>query len=197
LIDKMTGDRWQKFANLRAYYGFMYAHPGKQLLFMGNEFAQDHEWRYNDSLSWNLLLNSDHSGIQKLVKDLNNLHLNEPALHQLDFEQNGFEWIDGADVEHSVISFIRKAKDADDFVVCISNFTPATLYDYKVGVNQGGAYEEILNTDNLKYGGSGVLNQGDLNAFKPGWNFKEYALNLTIPPLSTIILKPKKLKEKS
>ncbi|MBO5997389.1 MAG: 1,4-alpha-glucan branching protein GlgB [Alphaproteobacteria bacterium] len=195
LIDKMTGDRWQKFANLRAYFTFMYAHPGKQLLFMGNEFAQDHEWRYDDSLSWNLLLNSDHSGIQKLVKDLNELHKTEPALHQLDFEEAGFEWIDGADVEHSVISFIRKSNDPDDFLVCVTNFTPAPLRDYKVGVNKAGIYTEIFNSDNLKYGGSGVLNQGDLKTVQPGWNFKDYALNLTIPPLATIILKPKQLEK--
>ncbi|MBP5534896.1 MAG: 1,4-alpha-glucan branching protein GlgB [Alphaproteobacteria bacterium] len=195
LIDKMTGDRWQKFANLRAYFTFMYAHPGKQLLFMGDEFAQDHEWRYDDSLSWNLLSNSDHRGIQKLVKDLNELHRTEPALHQLDFEEDGFEWIDGADVEHSVISFMRKSKDPDDFLVCVSNFTPVPLHDYKVGVNRAGIYTEIFNSDNLKYGGGDVLNKGDLKTVQPGWNFKDYALNLTIPPLATIILKPKKLEK--
>ncbi len=195
LIDKMTGDRWQKFASLRAYFGFMYAHSGKQLLFMGDEFAQDHEWRYNDSLSWNLLLNWDHSGVQKLVRDLNHLHIEQPALHELDFEEAGFEWIDGADVEHSVISFIRKSKNPDDFLVCVSNFTPTTLYDYKVGVNQAGIYREIFNSDNMCYGGSGVLNSGDLHTLEMGWNFKRHSLNLTIPPLATIILKPEQLKK--
>ena len=195
LIDKMSGDMWQKFANLRAYFGFMYAHPGKQLLFMGNEFAQDHEWRYDDSLSWNELLNPQHSGVQRLVKDLNALHVEEPALHQLDFEEAGFEWIDGSDVEHSVISFIRKSKDPDDFVVCVSNFTPQPLYNYKVGVNRAGIYTEIFNSDNPIYGGSGVGNFGDLKTDNNGWNFKRYALNLTIPPLATIILKPKVLQK--
>jgi len=191
LIDKMTGDKWQKFANLRAYLGFMYAHPGKKLLFMGNEFAQDHEWRYDDSLSWNLLLNERHSGVQKLVKDLNELHRDQPALSMFDFEEKGFEWIDGSDVEHSVISFMRKTDDEKDFIVSVSNFTPVPLYNYKVGVPIGGVYHEIFNSDNLRYGGGDVLNKGDLIASDKGWNFKPFALNLTLPPLSTIYLKRK------
>ena len=180
LIDKMTGDKWQKFANLRAYLGFMYAHPGKKLLFMGNEFAQDHEWRYDDSLSWNLLLNERHSGVQKLVKDLNELHRDQPALSMFDFEEKGFEWIDGSDVEHSVISFMRKTNDDKDFIVSVSNFTPVPLYNYKVGVPVGGVYHEIFNSDNLRYGGGDVLNKGDLIASDKGWNFKPFALNYLV-----------------
>lgn len=191
LLDKMTGDRWQKFANLRAYFTFMFTHPGKQLLFMGNEFAQDHEWKYDDSLSWNLLLNNQHSGIQRLVKDLNELHKAEPALHELDFDEKGFEWIDGSDVEHSVISFIRKAKNSDDFIISISNFTPVVWRDYLVGTPVKGTYTEIFNSDKTIYAGSGIENKGDIEALDKGWNFKEFSLRLTLPPLSTIILKLK------
>ena len=193
LIDKMPGDPWQKYANLRAYFTFMYTHPGKKLLFMGSEFAQGHEWKFNDSLSWNELLNKNKNGIQTLVKDLNELHKTEPALYELDFEQTGFEWIDGSDTEHSVISFIRKSTNEDDFVISISNFTPEVLHNYKVGVNKAGIYQEIFNSDNVKYNGSGVLNAGDLKTSSDGWNFKKYALSLTLPPLSTIIIKPKVL----
>ena len=193
LIDKMPGEPWQKFANLRAYFTFMYTHPGKKLLFMGSEFAQTHEWRFNDSLSWNELLDKNRNGIQTLVKDLNELHKTEPALYELDFDQTGFEWIDGSDTEHSVISFIRKSTNDDDFIISVSNFTPEVLHNYKVGVNKAGIYQEIFNSDNVKYNGSGVLNTGDLHTLSDGWNFKKYALSLTLPPLSTIIIKPKKL----
>lgn len=192
MIDKMPGDTWQKFANLRGYYTYMYAHPGKKLLFMGSEFAQDREWKFNDSLAWHLLLNSNNSGIQRLIKDLNDLHVSEKALHELDFEEAGFEWIDGSDADRSVVSFKRKAKDSDDFVIVVSNFTPVVWQDYKVGTDEPGVYEEIFNSDNLKYGGSDVLNKGELHTVAPGWNFKDYALNLTLPPLATIILKPKR-----
>ena len=193
LIDKMTGDKWQKFANLRAYFTFMYTHPGKKLLFMGSEFAQGHEWRFNDSLSWNELLDKNRNGIQMLVKDLNALHKTEPALYELDFDEKGFEWIDGSDVEHSVISFIRKSSDEKDFVISISNFTPQVWHNYKVGVDKGGIYEEIFNSDDIKYNGSGVTNAGDIKTSSQGWNFKQFALELTLPPLSTIIIKPKVL----
>lgn len=192
MIDKMPGDTWQKFANLRGYYTYMYAHPGKKLLFMGNEFAQDREWKFNDSLAWHLLLNSNNVGIQRLIKDLNELHKTEKALYELDFEEKGFEWIDGSDADRSVVSFKRKAKDSEDFVIVVSNFTPVVWENYKVGTDEAGIYEEIFNSDNLKYGGSDVLNKGDLQTVVPGWNFKEYALNLTLPPLATIILKPKR-----
>lgn len=195
LIDKMTGDKWQKFANLRAYFTFMYTHPGKKLLFMGSEFAQGHEWRFNDSLSWNELLDKNRNGIQMLVKDLNTLHKTEPALYELDFDEKGFEWIDGSDVEHSVISFIRKSLDEKDFVISISNFTPQVWHNYKVGVDKGGIYEEIFNSDDIKYNGSGVTNAGDIKTSSQGWNFKKFALELTLPPLSTIIIKPKVLED--
>ncbi len=192
MLDKMPGDKWQKFANLRAYYTFMYTHPGKKLLFMGNEFAQAWEWKYDQSLGWHLLNDSSHKGIQKLVKDLNSLHKTERALYEEDFEEDGFEWIDGSDVDHSVVSYIRKAKSTDDFVIIVCNFTPVPLSHYKVGTNNPGTYQEIFNSDNTIYGGSNVLNLGDLNTLDPGWNFKKYALDLTLPPLATIILKLKK-----
>ena len=171
----------------------MYTHPGKKLLFMGSEFAQGHEWRFNDSLSWNELLDKNRNGIQTLVKDLNALHRTEPALFELDFDEKGFEWIDGSDVEHSVISFIRKSMDPDDFIISVSNFTPQVWHNYKVGVDRAGVYQEILNSDDIKYNGSGVVNGQDLKTSSNGWNFKKYSLNLTLPPLSTIIIKPKVL----
>ena len=136
-------------------------------------------------------MNSQHSGVQKLVKDLNKLHLKEPALSMYDFEEKGFEWIDGSDVEHSVISFMRKSKDEKDFIISVSNFTPVPLHDYKVGVPFEGVYQEIFNTDSSEYGGGDVLNEGDLVASDKGWNFRPYALNLTLPPVSTIYLKLK------
>lgn len=192
MVDKMPGDRWQQFANLRAYYTFMYTHPGKKLLFMGNEFGQTWEWKYDQSLGWHLLQYAPHKGLQSLVKDLNHLHTTEPALYEEDFEEAGFEWIDGSDTEHSVISYIRKAKNSDDFVVVVCNFTPSPLNNYKVGVNEGGVYTEIFNSDNAIYDGTNKLNSGGLKASEQGWNFKKYALVLTLPPLATIILKKKK-----
>ncbi len=189
MIDKMPGDWWQKFANLRAYYTFMYTHPGKKLLFMGNEFAQGWEWKYDQSLGWHLLQYTEHKGVQELVKDLNRLYKTEPALYEVDFDEGGFEWIDGSDVEHSVISYVRKGKNPEDFVIVICNFTPEVLHDYLVGTDEPGVYEEIFNSDDPKYGGSRVLNEGELFTRCPGWNFKRHALQLTLPPLGTIILK--------
>ena len=193
LFGKMTGDRWQKFASLRAYYGYMFTHPGKQLLFSGCEFAQDTEWAYAGSIQWHLNLDEMHVGVQRLIKDMNEMIRREAPLHELDFDREGFEWIDGGDVDHSAITFMRKSSNSDELIVVACNFTPVPLYDYKIGVPKAGIYEEILNTDNIKYGGSGVLNQGELETFEPGWNFKSYALNVTLPPLGTIVLKLKRM----
>ena len=191
LIDKMPGDWWQKRANLRACLAFMYAHPGKKLLFMGGEFGQTTEWHYDQSLSWHLLENPEHRQIWQLVLDLNRLYKEESFLGELDFSPEGFEWIDGSDVDNSVVSFIRKGKKKDEVLMVVCNFTPVVRPNYRVGTDTPGVYEEILNTDDAKYGGSGVVNLGPLQTQAPGWNFKKYALNLTLPPLAVVFIRLK------
>lgn len=187
MIRKMSGDRWQQFANLRAYYAFMFMHPGKKLLFMGDEFAQEEEWKFNDSLKWNSLYNEEHKGVALLVKNLNHFYKTHPSLYQLDCESDGFEWIDGSDADNSVISFIRKDKANEKFLVVVCNFTPIPRYNYRVGVPSLGTYTEVLNTDDKQYAGSGIQNY-ILEAQSDGWNFKPYSLNLTLPPLACIVL---------
>ena len=154
LLDKMPGDLWQKFANLRLLYGYMYGHPGKKLLFMGDEIAQWREWNHDESLDWHLLQWRDHQGVQQLVADLNALYQTEPALHQVDFEWQGFEWLELHDWENSVLAFLRRAQDPDDSIVVVCNFTPVVRHGYRIGVPTGGYYREILNTDADIYGGS-------------------------------------------
>ena len=194
MIDKMPGDEWQKFANLRAYYSYMFMHPGKKLLFMGNEFAENKEWRYADSLNWDLLLGKHNKGLLHLVQDLNKLYQLIPALHELDCEGAGFEWIDGSDIDNSCISFMRKDKQGNSIIV-VCNFTPVPRYNYRVGVNESGIYEQIFNSDDLRYAGSGVGNYQDLLTEEPGWNFKPYALQVVLPPLAVVAFKLKVKKE--
>jgi 1,4-alpha-glucan branching enzyme len=190
LIGKMPGDEWQQFANLRAYYGFMYAHPGKLLLFMGGEFAQRREWNHDTSLDWHLLDEPSHKGIQTLTKDLNALYRATPALYQVDFEPAGFEWISGGDIENSVVSFLRRGSAESDLAIVVCNFTPVVRQDYRIGVPEAVAYEETLNTDDIRYGGSGVGSRGRMKTEKVQAHGREYSLSLTLPPLATIILKP-------
>jgi 1,4-alpha-glucan branching enzyme len=187
LLDRMPGDDWQRFANLRAYYGFMWGHPGKKLLFMGGEFAQAREWNVDRSLDWHLLDNPLHQGIQRLVRDLNAVMQHYSALHQLDVEARGFEWITHEDRDNSVFSFIRKDGDGNAVLV-VSNFTPVPRHGYRIGVGQPGRYVEILNTDDAQYGGSGLRN-GDLHTEPVAIHGRAQALSLTIPPLATIMLK--------
>jgi len=186
LLGKMPGDDWQRFANLRAYYGFMYAHPGKKLLFMGGEFAQEREWNHDRSLDWYLLDESRHQGIHNLIGDLNRAYRGLPALHELDAESAGFEWI-LSDREACVVAFLRWARDGD-FVVTLSNFTPVVRHNYRVGVPAAGTYVEMVNTDGPRYGGSGVRN-GRVTAEEYSLQGKRYSLNVTLPPLATLILK--------
>lgn len=190
LIGKMPGDCWQKFANLRAYYGFMYTHPGKKLLFMGGEFAQGQEWAFWGSLSWHLLDNEYHKGVQKTVQDLNEVYKNTPALYEDDFTPKGFEWINMNDGEASVFSFIRWNKKHDDFVVAISNFTPVVRRDYLLGVPEKCDYIEVFNSDDKKYGGSDMWHIGKVSGREEGWNYKKSSIMINIPPLATVILKP-------
>ncbi len=191
MLYKMAGDRWQQFANLRAYYSMMWTHPGKQLLFMGNEFAQTTEWNFADSLRWHECQYPEHHGIQVLVRELNILMKKEPALYECDCVPEGFEWINGTDCDNSVFAYIRYAKNKNDFIVSVSNFTPVVLTGYKVGVPKDGIYEEILNSDDNRFGGGGVITCKTPHATKPGWDFKEAQLVLTLPPLSTLIFKYK------
>ena len=189
LINKMSGDEWQKFAGLRAYYGFMWGHPGKNLLFMGGEFAQWQEWNFAASLEWVALKAHNHQGVQQFVKDLNKLYKNEPALYEDDFEWTGFTWIDANDSDNSVFSFTRNAKSSDEFVVVISNFTPVVRYDYRVGVPKLGHYKEILNSDSEYYWGTNVGNAGDVHTDSVPFHGYDQSLSLVLPPLATIMLK--------
>ena len=190
LIEKMPGDEWRKFANLRAYYGFMYAHPGKQLLFMGGEIAQRREWDHDTSLDWHLLREPSHEGIQRLIRDLNALYRATPALYSVDFDSAGFEWIAGGDTENSVVSFLRRGDAEEDLAIVVCNFTPVVRHDYRIGVPQAAAYEEALNTDDARYGGSGVGNGGRISTERVEAHGREHSLALTLPPLATMVLKP-------
>lgn len=189
LVNKMSGDEWQKFAGLRAYYGFMWGHPGKKLLFMGGEFAQWQEWNFSTSLEWEALTAPNHQGVQRFVKDLNTLYKNEPALHEDDFEWTGFTWIDANDSDNSVFSFMRNAKFSDEFVIVISNFTPVVRYGYRVGVPQAGRYREILNSDSIHYWGSNMGNAGNVVTEDVSFHGYGQSVVLTLPPLATIMLK--------
>lgn len=190
MLSKMPGDDWQKFANLRLLYAYMYTHPGKKLLFMGCEFGQWSEWNHNNSLDWHLLEWGKHKGLQQLVKDLNKVSKQEPALHEVDSDWRGFEWVDVSDADNSLISYIRRGKDADDFVIVVLNFTPMVHHGYQIGVPKDGKYEIIMNTDSEYYGGS---NAGDssLNGKWGDWHNQPAYINLTIPPLAGLIIKPK------
>jgi len=188
LLSKMPGDRWQRFANLRTYYALMYAHPGKKLLFMGDEFAQDREWNSDISLDWHLLGDHTHQGMLKLVRDLNALYRTTPALHELDCEAEGFAWIDANDSDQSVVTFLRQGKDGKGLVVFVCNFTPVVRPNYRVGVPVGGFYEERLNTDAEAYGGTNVGNSGGVEAHAEPMHGRPYSVVLKLPPFAAVIL---------
>jgi 1,4-alpha-glucan branching enzyme len=189
LLDKMPGDLWRKFANLRAFFGYMLTHPGKKLLFMGGEFGQWREWSEARSLDWDLLAHAPHRGLQQYVADLNALYRAERSLFEVDFSWEGFEWIDFQDVDHSVIVFLRRASDRGDFTVVACNFTPVPHERYRIGVPSAGAYREIMNSDRAEYGGSGVTNEGPLRTEPTPWHNQPCSLTLRLPPLATIVLK--------
>lgn len=190
MINKMPGDLWNKFANLRLTYGFMYGHPGKKLLFMGGEFGQFNEWYYRRSLDWHLLDCDMHKKLQQYVKDLNKLYIHEKALYELDYNREGFEWIDCKDADHSIISFIRKGKDSNNTIIIVCNFTPVVYDNYRIGVPFYSYYKEILNSDSKIYGGSNVGNFGGVHSDKIEFHNRPYSINLQIPPLGILILKP-------
>ncbi len=190
LLRKMSGDKWQQFANLRTLFGYMYMHPGKKLLFMGDEFGQDNEWNHNVSLAWHLLQNDLNGNLGKWVRDLNHFYKGEPALYELDFNGSGFEWIDLHDAEKSVISFLRRAKSSNKLLSVVCNFTPTPRYNYRVGVPVGGYWKEVLNSDAKEYGGSGHGNVGGIEASPASFYGKfDYSLSITLPPLAVLVFK--------
>jgi 1,4-alpha-glucan branching enzyme len=187
IFGRMPGDEWQRFANLRAYYAFMYAHPGKKLLFMGSEFAQDTEWNHDQGLPWQLLERPHNAGVQRLIRDLNQLYRSVPALHQRDCEADGFEWLVMHDADNSVFAWLRKGQDEADRCAVVINFTPQVLRDYRVPVPFSGRWREVLNSDSALYGGSNVGNEGAITAIM---NRGIPELNLVVPPLAAIFLVP-------
>ncbi len=192
LLTKMPGDLWQRFANLRAFYGYMWGHPGKKLLFMGGEFGQWHEWDYTQSLDWHLLeppSDPHHAQLHTFVRDLNTLYQSEPALSHLDYDPEGFSWIDCYDSDNSVVSFMRRTREKDDTLIFVCNFTPVPRHGYRLGVPDAGEYYELLNSDAARYGGSGIENLQRTHSEPIYWQACLYSIVVTLPPLSTIILK--------
>jgi 1,4-alpha-glucan branching enzyme len=189
LIGKMPGDDWQKFANLRLLLGYMFAQNAKKLLFMGDEFAQWREWHHDGSLDWHLFQYERHAQIRQWVQDLNAVYRSERALHELDCEGQGFEWIDCNDSEQSVISFLRKGKSTSDLILAVGNFTPVPRWAYELGVPRGGYWRELLNSDGEAYGGSGLGNGGGVMAWQKPWRDRPATLSLVLPPLGILILK--------
>ena len=202
MLNKMPGDRWQKFANLRAYYGYLFGHPGKKLLFMGCEFAQEREWNHDQSLDWHLLDDASpanlhagayppanlHAGVRKLYTDLNRLYRATPALHQRDFGPEGFEWIDLHDAERSVLSFARRGASDASLIVVVCNFTPTVHAGFRIGVPRPGSYRECLNTDSAHYGGSNVGTPlGAATAQPVACNGRAQSVLIDLPPLATVM----------
>lgn len=192
MLNKMPGDMWQKFANLRLLYAFMFGHPGKKLLFMSGEFGQWNEWSHDKSIDWHLLKNEPHRKLQQFVKDINELYKKEHSLHEVDFDCSGFEWIDFRDTEQSIVSFMRLAKTSDDFLIFVCNFTPVPRQNYRLGVPAKCVYNGILNSDDKKYWGSSVSNPRAIHAEDIPWHGKPYSISITLPPLAAVILKPRK-----
>jgi 1,4-alpha-glucan branching enzyme len=189
LIGKMPGDIWQKFANMRLLYAYMYAQPAKKLLFMGGEFGQWAEWSHEESLEWHLLQYDSHRQLQQLVADLNRTYRTEKALHELDCDPAGFDWIDGSDSQQSMLSFMRKSAGGSEIIVAVFNFTPMPRENYRVGVPRGGYWKEILNSDSKQYGGAGFGNLGGVRAERVACHGRPYSVNLTVPPMGALFLK--------
>jgi 1,4-alpha-glucan branching enzyme len=189
LLGKMPGDDWQKFANLRALFGYMYAQPGKKLLFMGGEFGQWREWVHDGTLDWDLLGYPLHAGLQRWVQDLNRLYRSEPALHEMDCDPAGFEWIDCDDADSSTVTLIRKGKSSSTIILVICNFTPVPRYSYRLGSPRGGFWQEMLNSDANEYGGSNMGNLGGMETVPVPLHGRPYSLTITLPPLSVSFFK--------
>jgi 1,4-alpha-glucan branching enzyme len=189
ILGRMPGDDWQRFANLRAYYGFMWGHPGKKLLFMGCEFGQEREWDHDGSLDWHLLGEALHAGVHALVRDLNRLYAALPALHTLDCDAEGFEWLVVDDADHSVFAWLRKGRETHERCLVVVNFTPQIHRDYRIKVPAHGTWREVLNTDSRLYGGSDVGNGGFVATVDRGSGPE---LSLVIPPLAAVFLVPER-----
>ena len=189
MLSKMPGDYWQKFANLRVLYGYMYGHPGKKLLFMGGEIGQWNEWNSEWELDWELLRYESHRSLREYVKALNQFYVSEPALHEADFSWEGFQWIDFHDVDHSIVSFLRRARNPEDFVLVVANFTPVPRHGYRIGAPSSGFYCELLNSDAANFGGSGIGNAGALRSEPTPWQGQPYSIVVTVPPLAIVFFK--------
>jgi 1,4-alpha-glucan branching enzyme len=190
LLGKMPGDDWQKFANLRTLYSYMYAHPGKKLLFMGGEFGQWSEWNHDHGLDWHLTGWDWHQGVQRLITDLNRLYRDEPALHAIDFDWQGFDWLQADDAANSIFAWARRGLTPDDTIVAVCNWTPVVHQAYRIGVPQPGFYREVFNSDAAVYGGSNVGNAGGVTASETSTNGQPYTVQLHVPPLGVVLLKP-------
>jgi 1,4-alpha-glucan branching enzyme len=186
LLYRMPGDEWQRFANLRLLFGYMFTHPGTKLIFMGAEFGQSSEWNFDQSLDWHLTQYDFHSGIQAVIRDLNETYKNYPALYEKQFSPEGFEWIDYGDAENTVLTYIRKGHDTknDLFIAC--NLTPVPRLAYRMGMPKSGTIREIFNSDDKKYGGSGIHNKA-LKVSKTTWHGRDHSVEITIPPLAVVI----------
>lgn len=188
LVYRMPGDEWQRFANLRLLFGYMFTHPGTNLMFMGGEFGQTAEWNFQNSLDWHLLQYEVHSGVQKFVKDLNTLYRTSPALYEKQFSPEGFQWIDYGDHENSVLTYVRKGHDAKNDLIVACNFTPVVRENYRIGMPKKGKLKEVLNSDDIKYGGTGIANSNIKTSTKE-WHGHKKSIEITIPPLGVVILK--------
>jgi 1,4-alpha-glucan branching enzyme len=189
LINKMPGDEWRQFANVRCFLAFMWTHPGKKLLFMGQEIGQREEWNHNTGLRWELLEFEPHRKLQALARELNRLYGQNPALYEVDFHYSGFEWVDFRDSENSVISFLRRAQDPHDFLLVCCNFTPVARSLYEIGVPEEGFYQEILNTDSELFGGSNLGNGGLVSSRPIPKHNRPYSISVTLPPLAVVVFR--------
>jgi len=190
LLSQMTGDYWQKFANLRLLYGYQYTMPGKKLLFMGGEFGQWSEWNHDTQIDWALFGHTYHDGLRRLIGDLNEMYRSHGALHELDVDGTGFRWIQCDDCDNSVFGYVRFAKDPNDFLAVVANFTPVPRGGYRVGVPRAGFYTELLNTDSSIYGGSNLGNMGGVYSEPIPMHGFPHSLSLQLPPLGMLVMKP-------
>jgi 1,4-alpha-glucan branching enzyme len=186
----MPGDRWQQLANLRALYAFMWAHPGKKLLFMGGELATPWEWNDADELPWWLLEHVEHGGVRDLVRDLNRIYRDEPALWEVDFSSDGFRWLEPNDAMNNVFAFMRVSREGARNLVCIANLAPVPREAYRVGLPAGGDWQELLNTDSTFYGGGGIGNMGKVTAEERPWHDQPFSAQVMLPPLGVVWLRP-------
>lgn len=187
LIDRMPGDEWQRFANLRLMYGYMYTHPGTKLLFMGGEFGQTTEWSIERGLEWWLLEFGVHKGVQAWVRDLNKFYADHPALYEKQFHPEGFEWVEHGDWENSVLAYLRKGEKPEDDLLVVCNFTPVTRAGFRIGVPAAGKWKEVLSSDAKIYNGTGDHQNGTIKADKQEWNGREHSIEFTLPPLATVV----------